>query len=60
MTNIIVIGDIIRSDNGLDYVVIGFTHDNKVILDHGGISDQEYFNVIGHYDAASDNIVFFD
>ena len=49
MTNILVIGDIVRTETGHD-MVIGFTHGDKVILDSGGISDEQYFEVIGHYD----------
>jgi len=61
MTNILVIGDLIRSYNFLTGpdMVIGFTPDNKVILLYGGISDQEYFNVIGHYDRETDKVTIF-
>jgi len=49
MTNILVIGDIVRTETGLD-MVIGFTPENKIVLKTNGISDEEFFNVIGNYD----------
>jgi hypothetical protein len=55
MTNILVIGDIVRIGDGYD-LVIGFTLENKVILESGGISDVERFNVIGNYDDIEDKV----
>lgn len=57
MTNILVIGDIIRTKIGQD-MVIGFTPNDKVILDFGGISDEEYFDVIGNYDEADNEVTW--
>lgn len=51
MTNILVIGDIVRIKTGYD-MVIGFTPDDKIILELGGISDTKHFDVIGNYDDA--------
>jgi hypothetical protein len=55
MTNILVIGDIVCVKTGQD-MVIGFTPDDKVILESGGISDTERFDVIGNYDNAEDTV----
>lgn len=49
MTNILIIGDIVCTESGHD-MVIGFTNNDRIILQSGGISDQEYFDVIGNYD----------
>ena len=55
MTNILVIGDIVCIETGYD-IVIGFAPDDKVILDIAGLSDEQYFDIIGNYDD-SDNII---
>lgn len=47
MTNIIIIGDLVCTNNGHD-VVIGLTLDDKVILERRGLSDETHFDVIGH------------
>lgn len=57
MTNIFVIGDIVRTKTGHD-MIIGFTPDDKVVLKSGGISDAEYFDVIGNYDSTEGTITF--
>jgi hypothetical protein len=61
VTNILIIGDLVRSYNFLTGpdMVIGFTPDNKVVLLYGGTSDREYFDVIGHYDRSTDNLIMY-
>ncbi len=59
MTNIFVIGDIVRTRTGYD-MIIGFTRDDKVVLESGGISDQERFDVIGNYDDTEDEVTIHD
>ena len=64
MTNILVIGDIVRTETGYD-IVIGFTYADegyrfdKVILESGGISDLERFDVIGNYDDIEDKVTLY-
>ena len=55
MTNFFVIGDIVRTKIGHD-MVIGFTREDKVVLDLGGISDEQYFEVIGHYNDVEETL----
>ena len=59
MTNILVIGDIVRTRTGHD-MVIGFTPDERVMLDRRGVSDEEYFDVIGHYDTHTGKVILHD
>lgn len=59
VTNILMIGDIIRTPKGFD-MVIGFTHDDKVQLDLQGISDEQYFDVIGHYNPDELGLIIYD
>lgn len=47
MTNVLIIGDVVCTKTGHD-MIIGFTPEDKVILDRRGLSDEEYFEVIGH------------
>lgn len=65
MTSILIIGDIVRTETGHD-MIIGFTNHNgifgtdKVRLKFGGISDEEYFDVIGHYDNIEEILTIYD
>ena len=59
MTNIFVIGDIVRTKTGHD-IIIGFTQDDKVILESGGISDQECYDVIGNYDSIEHELTLYN
>jgi len=38
-------------------MIIGFTVKDKVILESGGLSDMEYFDVIGNYDDIEDEVI---
>lgn len=59
MTNILVIGDIVCTRTGHD-MVIGFTPEDRVILDRRGISDEQYFDVIGNYDESDKQVTWHD
>lgn len=65
MTSILIIGDIVRTETGHD-MIIGFTNHNgmfgtdKVILESGGISDEERFDVIGNYDSTEHTLTLYN
>ncbi len=59
MTNIFVIGDIVRTETGHD-MIIGFTPDDKVVLEAGGISDIERFDVIGNYNDVEHELTLYN
>jgi len=59
MTNILVIGDIVRLSDGFD-MIIGLTLAGKAILDRRGLSDDEYYDVIGHFDSTENKVTLFD
>jgi hypothetical protein len=59
VTDVLIIGDIVRTPTGFD-MIIGFTPDDKVLLDMRGLSDEQYFDVIGHYDPDELGLVLYD
>ena len=59
MTNILVIGDVVRTTTGFD-MIVRFTPEDKVVLDRRGVSDNQYFDVIGHYNPDEGGLIIHD
>ena len=47
LTDILIIGDLVATDNEYDEV-IGFNSDERPIMKHGGLSATSMVDVIGH------------